>query len=90
MASGVFCHGNQSSTVRSYLSAIQQFHEMLTGWELPTRHCMLTAIYKGSDRIHGKGDVERIVRKPVTIDVLNANWPRSTASVEERIKRIGL
>lgn len=54
---------------------------MFADWELPTQHCMLTAVYKGIRRMHGKA---------LTIGILDARKTRGAESVESRTKRIGL
>ena len=53
MASRCFVHSNGQSTVRGYLAAINFFHTMFAGWELPMSHCMIAAVGKGIDRAHG-------------------------------------
>ena len=55
MALRCFTFKNQSQTVRGYLAVITHFHRMFGGWELPTSHCMVTAVGIGIDRAHGKG-----------------------------------
>ena len=61
---------NQSQTIRGYLAAIKYFHRMFEGWELPTSHCMVTAVGKGIDRAHGKSEVRPKVRKPLSWELL--------------------
>ena len=70
MALRCFAFKNQSQTIRGYLSAIKYFHRMFGGWELPTSHCMVVAVGKGIDRAHGKSEIRRKVRKPLTWDLL--------------------
>ena len=53
MASRCFVLNNQQSTVRGYLAAIIFFHKMFAGWELPTSHCAILAVGRGTDRAHG-------------------------------------
>eukprot|EP00904_Undaria_pinnatifida_P003784 jgi/Undpi1/13406/HiC_scaffold_8.g03065.m1 len=43
---------------------------MFEGWELPTSHCMVTAVGKGIDRAHGKSEVRPKVRKPLSWELL--------------------
>ena len=59
MAYRCFVHNNQQSTVRGYLGAINYFHNMQTGWELLTSHCMIAAAGKEIDRAHGMTPKER-------------------------------
>lgn len=70
MALRCFSFKNQSQTVRGYLAAIKYFHRMFEGWELPTSHCMVTAVGKGIDRAHGKSEVRPKVRKPLSWELL--------------------
>ena len=65
-----FTFKNQSQAIRGYLAAIEYFHKMYRGWELPTSHGMVVAIGKGIDRAHGKSEVRPKVRKPLTWDLL--------------------
>ena len=53
MASRCFVHNHRRSTVRGYLAAINFFHKMFAGWELPMSHCMISAVGKGIDWAHG-------------------------------------
>ena len=43
-----FVHNNQQSTVQGYLTAINYFHKMYAGWELPRSHCMIVPVEKGN------------------------------------------
>ena len=65
MVSRCFIHKNQQSTVGRYLAAINFFHKMFAGWELPTSHCMIVAVGKGTDRAHGTAKKKKQVRLPL-------------------------
>ena len=69
MVSRWFVHNNPQSTVRGYLAAINSFHRMLAGWELPTSHCMIVAVGRGIDRAHVTAK-KRQVRLPLTWSML--------------------
>jgi len=66
MTSRCFVHNNQQSTVRGYLAAINFFHKMFAGRELPLSHCMIVAVGKGIDRAHGMSKKKKQVRLPLT------------------------
>ena len=70
MALRCFTFITQSQTVRGYLAAIMYFDTMFGGWELPTSHCMVTAVGKGIDRADGKSEVRSKVSKPISWDLL--------------------
>ena len=70
MTSRCFVHNNQQSTVRGYIAAINFFHEMLAGWELPLSHCMIIAMGTGIDRAHGMSTKKKRVRLPLTWEML--------------------
>ena len=76
-----FTFKNQSQAIRGYLAAIEYFHKMYRGWELPTSHGMVVAIGKGIDRAHGKSEVRPKVRKPLTWDLLTKGM-KSAAEVD--------
>ena len=59
MTSRCFVHNNQQSIVRGYLAAINFFHKMFAGWELPLSHCMIVAVGKGIDRAHGMSSKQK-------------------------------
>ena len=75
MALRYFTFKDQSTTIQGYLPAINYYHKMFGGWELPTNHHMVVAVGKGIGRAHGKSDVRPKVRKPLTTwDMLVQGW----------------
>ena len=80
MASRCFVHNNQQSTVRGYLAAINVIHKMFAGCELPTSHCMILAVGKGTDRVRGMSNKKAWVRLPLTRAVLSQGQ-RAVASI---------
>ena len=82
MTSRCFVHNNQQSTVRGYLAAINFFHKMFAGWELPMSHCMIVAVGKGIDRAHGMSQKKKQVRLPLTWAIL-AQGRQAVVSMED-------
>ena len=74
MALRCFTFKNQSTTIRGYLSAMEYYHKMFWGWELPKDHHMVVAVGKGIDRAHGRSDMRPKVRKPFAWDMLVQGW----------------
>ena len=64
MASRCFVQNDRQFTVREYLAAINFFHKMLAGRELPISHCMIAPVRKGIDRAHGMSKKKAEVRLP--------------------------
>ena len=91
MARRCFVHNNQQSTVRGYLAAIKYFHKMYAGWELPTSHCMITAVGKGIDRAHGMTPTKAPARLPLTWSILSQGQRVVTSMVDGgRVMWLGL
>lgn len=85
MASRCFVHNNQQSTVRGYLAAIKYYHNMCTGWELPTSHCMIVSVGKGIDRAHGMTPKKSTVRLPLTWSILSQGRRIVATTVDEGV-----
>lgn len=65
-----FVRKNQSQIVRDYLVAIQYVHMMYAGWELHMAHCLLWVVGREIDRAHAMSDLNPMVRKPLTWEML--------------------
>ena len=86
-----FVHNNQQSTVRGYLAAIKYFHKMYAGWELPTSHCMITAVGKGINIAHGMVPKKAHVRLPLAWSILPQGKRVANTMVDEgRVMWLGL
>ena len=68
-------------TVRAYLAAINFSLKMLADWEPQTSHCMIVAVGKWFDRVHGTATKNIQLRLPPTWTVL-AHGRKVVASME--------
>ena len=66
-----FVHNYRQSTVRGYSAAINFFHKVFAGWELPMSHCMIEAVGKGIDRAHGMPQKKAQVSLPLSWSLLS-------------------
>ena len=64
-----FVHKYRQSTVRGYLAAINFFHKIFAGWELPISHRIITAVGKGIGRAHGMYKKKEQVRLPLSMSL---------------------
>lgn len=80
MAWRLFSFSNQQSTVRGYLAAIEFYHKLYLGWELPTNHCTIVAAGKGTDRTRRTSDKKAQVRLPLTWSILSQGFLSVTDS----------
>ncbi|CAN0306981.1 unnamed protein product, partial [Laminaria digitata] len=62
--------GNQPSTIRSKLSAVQYFHTTDVGVELPIDSTLVQRQLQGMKRAHTEAGVGKRVRLPLTLNIL--------------------
>ncbi|CAM9882193.1 unnamed protein product, partial [Choristocarpus tenellus] len=64
-----FCcgsRGNQVSTVKGKIAAIQYYHKHFLNLQLPTQHFMIQSVLKGIGRSHTRVGSEPRKRRPLT------------------------
>lgn len=92
MACRVYVFNNQQTTIRGYFAAINFYHKLYQGRELPMSHCLLVAAGKGVDRIRAAGpQTPRRVRLPLTWAILASGYDSGVGVGQgERVIWLGL
>jgi hypothetical protein len=88
--------GNGEQRIASNLSAINYFHKMHLGREIPVNNMLVSGAKKGIERKHGKSRQTRREkgigekRAPFTTQMIHAGRPTASASSKERVMWCGL
>ena len=61
--------GNQAGTISSKLAAVQLFHVLAVGFEVPTQSPLAKRALQGISRAHAATGTPRRVRRPVSWDM---------------------
>ena len=62
--------GNKVGTIKSKIAAVQYFHRVKIGMELPTKSPLLERVFSGISRAHAVAGTEKRVRRPVSWEML--------------------
>ena len=90
MASRCLSYKNQSQTVKGYLAAINYFHKLYAGWELPTSHFRVAAVAKAIDRLHARAETRTRVRLPLTVEMILAGKDGTSADKFRLVTWMGI